>query len=306
MSGFGGAHLVAALEAALGELRRWCAEVNALNVFPVADHDTGTNLCATLGAAVEAARGSESAGLGRVAEAASRGAFLGARGSSGVILAEYLRGLSEAWRDLGEASAGQVARALRAAARAAREAVQAPVEGTVLTVADVAASEAESALEDDPVEVLRRAAAAARVTWLQTPRMLPVLRRAGVVDAGAAGVVALLEAMAGAAAGTPPPPLAPPAPVAPPLTVRPDSSPRYCTEVLVRMRDVSADQVRRALRRLGDAVVVAERDGRLRIHLHTSAPHRVLARALRWGEVEEVWAVRLPPESSEGCAGPED
>ncbi len=176
----------------------------------------------------------------------------------------------------------------------------------MLTVADAAASEAGSVLQDDPVEVLRRAAAGARAAWLRTPRMLPVLRRAGVVDAGAAGVVALLEAMAGAAAGTPPPSLAPPAPVAPPLAVVSDSSPRYCTEVLIRVRDVSAGQVRRALRRLGDAVVVAERDGRLRIHLHTHAPHRVLARALRWGEVEQVRAVRLPPEPQEGCAGPED
>ncbi len=306
---FRGTQLLAALQGALEELRRWCAEVNALNVFPVADHDTGTNLCATFAAAVEAARAAPAGELGPVAEAASRGAFLGARGSSGAILAEYLHGLSVAWRGLREATGEQVASALRAAARAAREAVQSPVEGTVLTVADALASEASSAPVEDPAAVLQRAAGAARATWARTPRMLAVLRRAGVVDAGAAGVVALVEAMAAAAAGVPHPPLAPPAPTAPPPAVLAlDARPRYCTELLVQVDRVSPAQVRRALAKLGDALVVATRDAKLRVHLHTHAPDRVLARALRWGQVEHLRAVRLPrqPPSEGACPDPGD
>lgn len=300
-----GDRLAAALRTALEELRRCCAAVNALNVFPVADHDTGANLCATLRAAVEAVRASDRAHLGRVAEAAARGAFLGARGSSGTILAEYLYGLSQAWKELPEASAEETRMALGMAARAARAAVQVPVEGTILTVADRAA--AASGSDEDVGQLLRQAAAAARATWLRTPEMLPVLRRAGVVDAGAAGLVALLEAMASAALGTPPSPLSPPAPAAGVASVvgSPGSSARYCTEVLLGEAGVSLDRVRRTLGRLGDAVVVAERDGRLRIHLHTQALPSVLRRALRWGKVEEVRAVRLPPDASgeESCAG---
>ncbi|MCS7173778.1 MAG: DAK2 domain-containing protein [Armatimonadetes bacterium] len=308
---FTGGHFATALETALAELRRCRAEVNALNVFPVADHDTGSNLCATLAAAVEAVRAEEGDELGRTAAAAARGAFLGARGSSGAILAEYLYGLSEAWKGLREADAVQLAAALRLAARLARSAVQEPVEGTVLTVADAAAAGAEVHAEG-PLQVLDRAAAAARTAWIQTPRMLPVLRRAGVVDAGAAGLVALLEAMAGALRGTVPPPLSPPAPAAriPALAASSQSTSttvRYCTEVLVQMRRTSVTRVRRTLERLGDAVVVAERDGLLRIHLHTSAPHLVLAQALRWGSVEEVRATRLPEElSGDGPACPEE
>ncbi|MDR7563649.1 MAG: DAK2 domain-containing protein [Armatimonadota bacterium] len=305
---FTGEHFAAALEAALAELRRCCAEVNALNVFPVADHDTGSNLCATLAAAVEAVRAAGSSDLGETAAAAARGAFLGARGSSGAILAEYLYGLSEAWRGVVEADAARVAAALRIAANSARSAVQEPVEGTVLTVAAAAAAGAEAHGDRLP-EVLVRAAATARLSWLRTPQMLPVLRRAGVVDAGAAGLVALLEAMAGTVRGTVPPPLSPPAPLARiPARAAPSlpATARYCTEVLVRMRDMPVTRVRRTLQRLGDAVVVAERDGLVRIHLHTSAPHLVLARVLRWGSVEEVRATRLPQEPSgdgEACPG---
>ncbi|MDR7417186.1 MAG: DAK2 domain-containing protein [Armatimonadota bacterium] len=274
----------------------------------MADHDTGSNLCATLAAAVEALQAAEGADLGKIAAVAARGAFLGARGSSGAILAEYLYGLSEAWRDLAEADAARIRAALRMAARAARGAVQEPVEGTMLTVADAAAAGAEAEMRR-PQEVLDRAAAAARAAWIQTPRLLPVLRRAGVVDAGAAGLVALLEAMAGAARGTVPPPLSPPAPVAriPTLAASPlPATARYCTEVLLQTRRVSMDRVRRALQRMGDAVVVAERDGLLRIHLHTSVPHLVLSRALRWGSLEQVRATRLPEEPSgdgEECPG---
>jgi dihydroxyacetone kinase-like predicted kinase len=305
---FTGNHLAAALRAALAELRRCCAEVNALNVFPVADHDTGSNLCATLAAAVEALQVAEAADLGRTAAVAARAAFLGARGSSGAILAEYLYGLSEAWKGLEEADAARVREALRMAARAARGAVQEPVEGTMLTVADAAAAAAKTETHR-PQEVLDRAASAARAAWIQTPRLLPVLRRAGVVDAGAAGLVALLEAMAGAARGMVPPPLSPPAPAArpPSLAASPLSgAARYCTEVLLQTRRVPMGRVRRALEQMGDAVVVAERDGLLRIHLHTSVPHLVLSRALRWGSLEQVRATRLPEEPSadgEGCHG---
>lgn len=378
VGGLTGAHFQQALETALAELRRCSSQVNALNVFPVADHDTGSNLCATLAAAVEAVRADAekraaspggSAPLGDVAAAAARGAFWGARGNSGAILAEYLQGLAEAWAGLEKAGGLQVARALRAAARAARAAVQAPVEGTVLTVADAVAEASEATWvvggvplplaapslrsagdpagkgreggpgigpprarrEPEAAEVFSRAAEAARAAWRRTPEMLPVLRRAGVPDAGAAGLVVLLEALAAITQGVQPPPLTMPTldelqPGPSRAQMRPSAgertardlqaaagggSPRpgpalYCTELWLRPTGMSETQLRRAARRLGESVVVAERDGLVRIHLHAEALHRVLARAQAWGVVEQVRAVRLPAEAAEDpgeCTG---
>ncbi|MFN3286042.1 MAG: DAK2 domain-containing protein, partial [bacterium] len=207
-SGFTAAHFVVALQSALAELRQACDEVNALNVFPVADHDTGSNLCATLASAAEAVREAEGKDLGTVAEAAARGAFFGARGNSGAILAEYLYGLSQAWSGLEQADGQRMLAALHRAARTARAAVHNPVEGTILTVADAAAAAGDRGTV--LLEVLDLAATAARGAWSRTRRLLPALRRAGVVDAGAAAVVALLEAMAAAVRGVPAPPLSPP------------------------------------------------------------------------------------------------
>lgn len=304
--GFTAAHLVVALQGALAELRRSCDEVNALNVFPVADHDTGSNLCATLGSAADAAREVEDEGLGAVAEAAARGAFFGARGNSGAILAEYLYGLSQAWRGLEQADGQRMAAALHRAARTARAAVHNPVEGTILTVADAAAAAGDRAVA--LLEVLDLAATAARAAWSRTRRLLPALRRAGVVDAGAAAVVALLEAMAAAVRGVPPPPLSPPVRAAAAAASAGPVAPvaRYCTEVLLRAHRLPGARARRALERLGDSVVMAERDGLVRVHIHTDAPHRLVALAARWGDVEEMRAVRLPADSRqpEGVRAP--
>ncbi|MDR7610231.1 MAG: DAK2 domain-containing protein [Armatimonadota bacterium] len=296
---FTAAHLVAALQSALAELRRSCDEVNALNVFPVADHDTGSNLCATLASAADAVREVEGKDLGTVAEAAARGAFFGARGNSGAILAEYLYGLSQAWSGLEQADAQRTAAALNRAARTARAAVHNPVEGTILTVADAAA--AAGGRGAVLLEVLDLAAAAARAAWSRTRRLLPALRRAGVVDAGAAGVVALLEAMAAAVRGVPAPPLSPPArgAVAAVWAGPVPLAARYCTEVVVRAHRLPGTRARRALERLGDSVVVAERDGLVRVHVHTETPHLVLLRAARWGEVQEIRALRLSPDRVE-------
>ncbi|MFB9183905.1 DAK2 domain-containing protein [Dactylosporangium sucinum] len=196
----------------LGGLRRHEAEINALNVYPVPDGDTGTNMMLTLAAAVEAAGfagstdGDES--LGGVLRRVARGALLGARGNSGIILAQVFKGLAESLADAETVDGAALARALDHAAKTAYQAVAAPVEGTVLTVGVAAAKAALTAAESvDGAEradgrrgggiraVVRAAAHGARIALAHTPEQLPALARAGVVDAGGRGFVVLLDAL---------------------------------------------------------------------------------------------------------------
>ncbi len=192
---------------ALETLGRAREEIDAINVYPVADGDTGTNLYLTVESAVGAveavfaghAAGSGPAGptLADAARAMAHGALIGARGNSGTILAQLLRGMAQVLADDEAAHAdGQGLRlALRHAADSARQAVAHPVEGTVLTVASAAADAADGAAEGDCGKVARAAYEGARTALAATPGQLPVLERAGVVDAGGRGLVAVLGAL---------------------------------------------------------------------------------------------------------------
>ncbi|MDQ7820736.1 MAG: DAK2 domain-containing protein [Armatimonadota bacterium] len=283
-----GEALLAGAEAALAVLRRVRESLDALNVFPVADHDTGTNMALTLEAAVAEARGVP-AELNDVSHALARGAFRSARGSSGVLLAEFLRGLAEGFAGVTAAGAHVIRDALRRAAHRARRAVAHPVEGTFLTVADAAAAGAEGATAP---EALRGATAAARVALAHTPDQLEVLRTAGVVDAGAAGLVVFLQALATAMepGAEEPLPLAAPATAAAPAAPQ-AVRPVYCTQVVVRAGHAAVSPA--ALRHLGDAVIVAEQEGLVRIHLHTASPEVAVRELGALGAVEEFTVTRV-------------
>ncbi|MDP9386423.1 MAG: DAK2 domain-containing protein, partial [Actinomycetota bacterium] len=177
--------------------------VNRLNVYPVPDGDTGTNMALTVESVVKALDGADD--MSEVCRAICHGSLMGARGNSGVILCQVLRGMAEAWRDAEGAGAGDVARALRAATEAAYRAVMHPVEGTMLTVARAAADDACRAAEAGGglVEVLDAARAAAADALAGTPEQLAVLKEAGVVDAGGAGLLLLLDALLHVAAERP-------------------------------------------------------------------------------------------------------
>jgi DAK2 domain fusion protein YloV len=184
----------------LDALRRHRGEIDELNVYPVPDGDTGTNLVLTVESAYEALATEpdvedEIARLGRVLHCMARGAVLGARGNSGVIISQLLRGTADALAGTPLARGRALADALAAAAKAGYAAVAEPVEGTVLTVASAAAFAAASADTDDLVTVVRAAAGAAAHALARTPEQLPALARAGVVDAGGRGLVILLEAL---------------------------------------------------------------------------------------------------------------
>jgi uncharacterized protein len=263
-------------------VRRWCAaglasllehqqEIDDLNVFPVPDSDTGTNLVVTITAAQEAltaepdgdepADPGELTRLGRVLRCMARGALLGARGNSGVIMAQLLQGLADALAVTPQARGRVLAGALAEAVASAYTVVAEPVEGTLLSVARGAAEEAARADSDELVDVVSAAARGAAEALARTPQQLPVLARAGVVDAGGRGLVLILDALVqvvgGAAVAT-----APLAAVAadPALLDMPRETgdPAYGYEVQYLL-DAPADAVealRAALARLGDSLVV--------------------------------------------------
>ena len=273
---------------ALGSLGQAREEIDALNVYPVPDGDTGTNLYLTVeaaAAAVEsaftAARGSleETPDLGRTVRAMARGALIGARGNSGVILAQWLRGVAETLAT-GGGGADQLRAALLRAAESAYQAVAEPVEGTLLTVAATAAREADRAV-GGLAQVADTAYQAARRALLHTPEQLDVLAEAGVVDAGGRGLVAVLGALADAVAGHQPMgpvALGRPLPSVPGAGraggcqghVRPPGPGHPAFEViyLLDAPDRALPALRERLAALGDSLVVGGGDGLWSVHVH--------------------------------------
>ncbi|MER8017081.1 DAK2 domain-containing protein [Streptomyces griseoluteus] len=270
---------------ALRSLGRAREEIDAINVYPVADGDTGTNLYLTVesaAAAVDAAfagheHGAGGPSLADALRAMAHGALIGARGNSGTILAQLLRGMAQVLAadgagDAPHADGTALRRALRRAADAAREAVAHPVEGTVLTVASAAADAADGA-EGDCGTVVLAAYEGARAALAATPRQLAVLGRAGVVDAGGRGLVTVLaslveavtgeavpeEAYAGAAgAGV--------CPEAPEHTA--EGGPAYEVIYLLEADDAAVARLRERLDALGDSLVVVGGDGLWNVHVH--------------------------------------
>jgi uncharacterized protein len=269
-------------------VRRWCAvgldalrrhqeEIDELNVYPVPDGDTGTNLVLTVASAWEAlvaepddqppAGGllanveNEIARLGRVLHCMARGALLGARGNSGVIISQILRGTADALAVVPVARGRALADALTAAAKAGYAAVAEPVEGTVLSVATGAALAARAADTDDLAAVAEAAARGAAEALARTPEQLPVLARAGVVDAGGRGLVVLLDALVEVVTGRAPAtaPLARVARDPALLTVaRETGSTEYGYEVqyLLDADETAVAALRTELQQLGDSLVV--------------------------------------------------
>jgi uncharacterized protein len=265
-------------------VRGWCAaglealraareEIDDLNVYPVPDGDTGTNLLLTMEQVAEAVAAA-GPGPAETAAAVARGSLLGARGNSGVILSQLLRGLCEELAT-GDTDGAGLARGLRRASELAYEAVAAPVEGTVLTVAR-AAADAAGAAGSCLADVVAAARAAAAAALAATPDQLPALRDAGVVDAGGRGLCVLLEALEAVVTGRAPDPL-------PRLHVPRDrsgltaareaGSPEFGYEVQYLLCDSDDDRVarlRQELGDLGDSLVVVGSEGTWNVHVHVN------------------------------------
>jgi hypothetical protein len=252
-------------------------ELNRLNVYPVPDGDTGTNMALTLESVVGELEGAPEppSSMRAVCTAIAHGSLMGARGNSGVILSQILRGLADTFAPLDTVAPADLVTGLRRAADAAYEAVLRPVEGTILTVVRVAAEAVERAVHEGEATlagILDRAAAAARRAVEQTPELLPVLREAGVVDAGGRGFELFLHAcLHVVAARALPEPDVVATPPAVQAYLHPDvaSSPRYEVMYLLHADDGGIPEFRRAWDQLGDSIVVVGGDGLWNCHVHT-------------------------------------
>ena len=286
------AEMIFCASAALDENRQ---QLNELNVFPVPDGDTGTNMSLTMSAAATALRGRTPSAVGDAADAAASALLRGARGNSGVILSLLFRGLAKSLRGKAECNAADWAKAMCDGVDAAYKAVMKPAEGTVLTVsrcASEAAAERVKAGVADLEELLGDALAVAKETLAKTVDMNPVLKKAGVVDAGGQGYVVILEAMLLCLQGK----FVAKAPVTETKTSAEFSAINdeeitftYCTEFIVaREKQRDPELLRTFLQNLGDCLVLVEDDDIIKVHVHTDAPGRALTEALRYGPLQTV------------------
>ncbi len=283
-----GERLVRVVAAARAALEARAGEIDDLNVFPVADGDTGTNMLITAVAVEEAAAATTGLPWPERCAALARAALLGARGNSGMILSQLVRGAAESLAQEGGLDGGALARALRRASDTAYAAVRHPVEGTMLTVARRTAEAAEVAAaggDGDLAAVLDAALEGGREGVAETPELLEVLREAGVVDSGALGLVILLEGLGAGLLGRE---VAPPIDVGRPRVVEADHVPsryRYCTSFLVEGSAIDLDALEASLLSLGDSLLVMGDAAQAKVHVHTDTPERAAEAAGPWGEV---------------------
>jgi DAK2 domain fusion protein YloV len=291
------ADLRSALLAFRDALRRHQEDLNRLNVYPVPDGDTGTNMALTLESVARGLDGCES--MEEVCEAIARGSLMGARGNSGVITSQLLRGLSDTFRHLPAIGPGELAAGLDRASTAAYEAVMRPVEGTILTVAREAAAAAGAIAEGAIAEgaatltgVLEAAAEAARAAVARTPELLPVLAQAGVVDAGGKGFTLLLDAFLHVVDGRPlPEPEAGgtiPEIVEAHLAGTDVAGLRYEVMFFLDAADEHIDAFKRTWGAIGDSIVVVGGDGIWNCHVHTNDIGAAVEAGIEAGRPHEI------------------
>ena len=274
--------------------------VDELNVFPVPDGDTGTNMSLTIFAAVKEMEKVRSDSLHAVAGALSSGSLMGARGNSGVILSQIFRGFTKSIGGKKQIGSQEFSLALQEGANTAYRAVMKPVEGTILTVAREIAKAAENASkETKSIEViLEKALEKGRLTLEKTPEMLPVLKQAGVVDAGGKGLIYILEGMASTVMEQEIPAVLEEDRVDVVHEVIDDEESLkkeliypYCTELLLYSSNgqlLSETKIRKELDRLGDSMLVVGSSDMIKIHIHTNKPGEVLLHCGKMGEMRDI------------------
>ncbi|MBP2627638.1 MAG: domain fusion protein YloV [Firmicutes bacterium] len=267
--------------------------INSLNVFPVPDGDTGTNMLLTLAAVARAVKDVTDSGIGSLSKRAADSAIMGARGNSGVILSQIFRGIARGLAGKEQATSSELGKAFQYGVLYAYRAVSKPVEGTILTVAKGIAKGAHRAVRDGLtfMDVLTHAIEAGDVALQKTPELLPVLKAAGVVDAGGKGLIVFftgcLEGLGGAYNG-------PEANFDNSLQTvlgqqeAVDLTHPYCTEFLVKRCSISTAEAKKHLISMGDSLVVAEGSDFMKVHIHTARPGMILESATAWGTLHDI------------------
>ena len=286
--------------------------INDLNVFPVPDGDTGTNMYLTIQTACAELKKAEPATVDEAAKITARGLLRGARGNSGVILSLLFRGMSKSFKDLAEADGAALAAAMQEGVATAYGAVMKPAEGTVLTVSRLAAQRAaEAAQENNAVEfVLEEAIRAGEVTLAETVEMNPVLKKAGVVDAGGKGYLIILDGMLRCLRGE----------AIPEITDEPEVKEKadfaaledeitftFDTVFIVRktMGEKSLEPLRAYLDSIGDSLVIGEDDECFKVHVHTDIPGHALTEAQKYGTLELAKIENMRTQRDDLAAGRE-
>lgn len=301
-----GALLARMVREGTARLRTHAQEVNDLNVFPIPDGDTGSNMLQTASGGADSIASTESGSIGKLSRRISDGMLLSARGNSGVILSQIFEGMARALDGAETADAELIIRAMQSGTRTAYDAVMQPTEGTMLTVMRCATDYVAGKAPSLPVELLRDFISEAKRTLERTPDMLPVLKRAGVVDSGGAGLIYIAEGMLDALLSDSSSEEtvdtswqdAAPSAAEPDLDSFDENSKLeygYCTELLLRLQRSKTDpetlrveSITEWLSGIGDSVVAFKTGSIVKLHIHTKVPDRVLAFCQRYGEFLKV------------------
>lgn len=298
-----GATLRDAIISASNNISRHRHEVDKLNVFPVPDGDTGTNMSMTMGASVKELPADNDVTVEKIADITANALLRGARGNSGVILSLLFRGISRGLKGLDQASGKDFAKAFGIGVEAAYKAVMRPTEGTILTVSRIAAEKGQEFAEvnDDPEAVMSHMIEHAKIALEMTPELLPVLKKAGVVDAGGKGLVLILEGMYSVIKeGI----IIQNDEIASPANADEEEEVRnaagewegeitftYCTEYIVERDseiDLSPKELNDFLQTIGDSIVVADDEELIKVHVHTDNPGDALQSGLKYGQLISV------------------
>lgn len=301
-----GALLARMVREGTARLRTHAQEVNDLNVFPIPDGDTGSNMLQTASGGADSIASTESGSIGKLSRRISDGMLLSARGNSGVILSQIFEGMARALDGAETADAELIIRAMQSGTRTAYDAVMQPTEGTMLTVMRCATDYVAGKAPSLPVELLRDFISEAKRTLERTPDMLPVLKRAGVVDSGGAGLIYIAEGMLDALLSDSSSEEtvdtawqdAAPSAAEPDLDSFDENSKLeygYCTELLLRLQRSKTDpetlrveSLTEWLSGIGDSVVAFKTGSIVKLHIHTKVPDRVLAFCQRYGDFLKV------------------
>lgn len=300
------------LVAATEWLEKNASEIDALNVFPVPDGDTGTNMLLTMRSTLEEAYRASDHSTSAVAEAIAKGALMGARGNSGVILSQIWHGLAKGLAGKDSCTGKDLAEALLQASAEAYKGIANPVEGTILTVVREAASAAKTQADsgsDDIVSIMDTVVNTARESVANTPNLLPVLRDSGVVDAGGQGLHTILEGALHYLKGEteefqsskPGVIISDMAQLAKtPQMIAADENPYgYCTSFIIKGRELDPEKLGRKLKKKGESLIVVGDQSTIRVHVHTLDPGGIIHLATSLGTVHQV-SIQNMDEQHEG------
>nr|WP_302660198.1 DAK2 domain-containing protein [uncultured Clostridium sp.] len=281
--------------------------VNALNVFPVPDGDTGTNMSMTFKAAVKEIENLNSESIGETSKKLAKGALMGARGNSGVILSQILRGISKGLEGKTEVDGRDLAVAFEEGSKAAYKAVMRPTEGTILSVIRAAAESVTNVEESNVIAVMETVVTNAKIMLDKTPDLLPALKKAKVVDSGGMGLYIILQGMldalkndikaeikdvavksAGATGAA--------------STEDIDIKFGYCTEFIIVGDASKAKEFQDKIENLGDSMIVVGYEDVIKVHIHTNDPGKVLSNAVQYGELSKIKIDNMREEHREVLA----